>query len=92
MAILSGNKYDFSIEILQDDKWKTIDSGERSITAEAIVFMGESELEIDWTNIYGELPRGKYRIVKNFISQTQTENGTSYVSDRFYLAAEFILK
>ncbi len=87
LEIESGNAADFTIEVLQDDEWKTIEIGERNNTAEAIGFVGESELEISWINTYGKLPGGKYRIVKCFFPLT--EDGSYGVDDRFFLTAEF---
>lgn len=90
IEIDSGNEYDFSIEVLKNGKWKTINVGNRDNNADALVFLGESELVIDWSNIYGELPSGDYRIVKSFFPWT--EDGTYGINDEFYLTAEFSIK
>lgn len=90
IEIDSGNEYDFSIEVLDDGKWKTIETGERDNTAEAYIFTGERELVLDWKNIYGALPEGHYRIVKYFFPWT--EDGTYGIDDQFCLTAEFSIE
>lgn len=90
IEIDSGNEYDFSIEVLDKGKWKAIETDERDNTAEALIFTGESELVLDWKNIYGALPKGHYRIVKSFFPWT--ENGIYGIDDQFYLTAEFSIE
>ena len=83
----SGNAYDFAIEVQKDGTWYSIETEERSNTAEALVFLGERELAIDWSGIYGALPKGNYRLVKYFFPWS--EDGAYGIGDGFYLAAEF---
>lgn len=87
LEIKSGNEYDFAIEVLDKETWHVIETGERANTAEAFVFKGERTLDIDWSNIYGPLPSGHYRIVKYFFPWT--EDGSYGIKDGFYLTAEF---
>lgn len=87
IEIDSGNEYDFSLEVWDDGKWYTIKSPVLENTTEALVFVGERNLDIEWSNIYGKLPNGKYRIVKYFCPWT--EDGFYTYEDGFYLAAEF---
>ena len=82
IEILSGNEFDFLLEVYQQGKWFTINTKERENTAEALGFMGERELEISWENIYGLLPTGHYRIVKYFFPYSGYKDG-------FYLTSEF---
>lgn len=81
------NKNDFAIEVLDNGTWYTIEKGNRVNTAEAYTFVGERNLDIVWYSIYGELPKGHYRVVKYFFPWT--EDGTYGVDDGFYLTAEF---
>jgi len=45
-----------------------------------------SELSIDWEWLYGELPTGRYLIVKEFINHRSPGD-----NDQYYLACEFTL-
>ena len=45
--------------------------------------------DLDWSELYGELPEGQYRIVKIIKLRTRTEATTTYNSHRVY--AEFTL-
>ena len=46
---------------------------------------GESEnLEFNWTESYGKLAKGEYRIIKSFTVQSD-------IPERFYVAAEFTI-
>lgn len=87
LEIDSGNEHDFAIEVLDDGTWYTIKTGDRNNTAEAYGFSGEQTLELEWSNVYGALPAGHYRIVKYFFPWTA--DGTYGVKDGFYLTAEF---
>lgn len=87
IEIHSGNENDFAIEVLDNGKWYTIDVGSRENTAEAYIFEDERDLDISWSNTYGALPNGHYRIVKYFFPWT--EDGTYGIKDGFYLTAEF---
>ena len=46
---------------------------------------GESKnLEFNWTDSYGKLAKGEYRIIKSFTVQSD-------IPERFYVAAEFTI-
>ena len=51
-----------------------------------MVFHGQQLLQIDVSSIYGDLPAGHYRILKNFWPENQDE------MNKFYLSAEFDVK
>ena len=87
IEIDSGNAYDFAIESQQNGKWYSIKTEERTNTAEAWTFEGTRDVEINWSQIYGTLPNGHYRIVKYF--SPWAEDGTYGFDDSFYLTAEF---
>lgn len=78
--IYSGNEADFAIETLQDDGWHSIETKVRDNTSEALIFDGERELAIDWSDIYGALPKGQYRFLKYFFPDD---------GDGFFLADTF---
>lgn len=87
IEINSGNESDFAIEVLDNGDWYTIEVGAWSNTAEAYIFEGERDLDINWSNIYGSLPEGHYRIVKHFYPWAA--DGTYGIKDGFHLTAEF---
>lgn len=79
------------------DRWYRIDKEENgewkeaqtinenySFTAEAYLTNGNSEVEIpiDWTDLYGTLENGKYRIVKRVFNNLNKEE---------YVSVEFII-
>lgn len=82
--MISGNTHDFLIEARREGKWKEIDRGEWSNTAEAAGYTGTGEFELDWSRMYGKLPAGDYRILKCFWFDDIDEN--------FILGAEFTIK
>ncbi len=62
---------DFSVELLGDKKWYKIQplSEYLMFPATGWFFNNDNpngEQEMDWSKMYGELPAGTYRIVKNF--------------------------
>lgn len=65
---------EYSIQLYKDNSWYDIDAGAVDWTGELFtVSAGDQyEAEIDWTAIYGELPVGKYRIVKKYSQLEQT--------------------
>ncbi len=58
---------DYFIQIMEKDVWRDIDV-KMDWTLELIYVEPEQEYEeeIEWTSFYGELPPGKYRIVKEY--------------------------
>lgn len=66
--INGGINYDFSIEKKEDDKWSPVkEIGDRTTDTETYIFQGERDLNINWSEIYGSLSAGEYRVVKFFI-------------------------
>jgi hypothetical protein len=85
-GIESSNMNDFWVEEYRDGKWQVIVVEEKDNTAEARVFNGQQLLQIDVSSVYGELPKGHYRILKWFTTRKPNEIGT------FYLSTEFDIK
>lgn len=76
----------FRIDKEENGEWKeaqTINDN-YSFTAEAYLTNGNSEVEIpiDWTDLYGTLENGKYRIVKRAFNNLNREE---------YVSVEFII-
>ena len=65
---------EYSIQLYKDDSWYDIDAGAVDWTGELFtVTAGDQyEAESNWATIYGELPAGKYRIVKEYSQLEQT--------------------
>lgn len=56
---------DYEIEMYQDGGWQSFDVDAAWIEiAVALPANNNNEEAIDWANIYGELPKGKYRLIK----------------------------
>ena len=82
--IESGNQYDFAIEAFRNDKWQSIEIGERVNTADACsYYKGEHLIQFGISEIYGELPNGHYRLVKCFWPENEG------LDAKFYLSVEF---
>lgn len=71
----NSNTYDFvygadyGIETYKDEQWQDLPAINDHIVhtiAYTIHPNSSKDFEIDWHYIYGELPKGNYRIVKNF--------------------------
>ncbi|MBR2896231.1 MAG: hypothetical protein IKC03_11345 [Oscillospiraceae bacterium] len=89
--IYGGIADDFIIEKLEIDRWFPIEEiTERSNNTEVFIFSGERDLTINWSELYGSLSEGEYRVVKSFFPCT--EDGTYTSEDTFYLTAEFCIK
>ena len=74
----------FRIDKEENGEWKETETinDNYSFTAEAYLTNGNSEVEIpiDWTDLYGTLENGKYRIVKRAFNNLNREE---YVSVEF---------
>ena len=74
----------FRIDKEENGEWKEAETinDNYSFTAEAYLTNGNSEVEIpiDWTDLYGTLENGKYRIVKRAFNNLNREE---YVSVEF---------
>lgn len=89
--INGGINYDFSIEKKEADKWSPVkEIGDRTTDTETYIFQGERDLNINWSEIYGSLSAGEYRVVKFFYPST--EDGSYGTDDGFYLFAEFSIE
>lgn len=66
-----GSKY--LIQICKNDSWYDINIGSSDWTAELCILEPNHEYStaIDWTSIYGELPAGTYRFVKEYTQAQQ---------------------
>ena len=76
----------FRIDKEENGEWKEAETinDNYSFTAEAYLTNGNSEVEIqiDWTDLYGTLENGKYRIVKRVFNNLNREE---------YVSVEFII-
>ena len=83
--IESGIKYDFTVQLKGENGWETL-SGEWAVNSEAVIIKPDKsfDAEIDWTDFYGELNEGTYRLVKCFSVETEPE-----WYENFCVAAEF---
>ena len=82
--IESGNQYDFAIEAFRNDKWQSIEIGERVNTADACsYYKGDHLIQFGVSEIYGKLPSGHYRLVKCFWPENEG------LDAKFYLSVEF---
>lgn len=97
LEITSINKNDciygdeYSLEAYKDKQWYLLnDIVDGRLAWDAIgypVYNGEtSEFSVDWTNIYGELGEGDYRIVKPILDFRGADD-----FDQYYLATEFTI-
>ena len=59
---------EYCLQLRQDGDWYDLDVGPLDWMAELIVLRKDQEASFDlnWTNIYGELPAGEYRLVKQY--------------------------
>ena len=84
-----GDWYD--IQVQQDGNWYSmpliIDNAAYHGIAYSVQDQTTSVWEVNWSYFYGELPAGKYRIVKDIIDLREPGDYTKY-----YLAAEFEIK
>lgn len=76
----------FRIDKEENGEWKETETinDNYSFTAEGYLTNGNSEVEIpiDWTDLYGTLENGKYRIVKRVFNNLNKEE---------YVSVEFII-
>ncbi len=81
-----GDWYD--IQIQQDEEWYSlpliIDNAGYHDIAYPVQDQTTSVWEVNWSYFYGELPEGKYRIIKDILDIREPGDYTKY-----YLAAEF---
>ncbi len=88
--IESGNERDFKLQIQRGGKWyslqRLVPLPDEQEHAYGYVQHSPVTLHLDWSQAYGELESGKYRIVKRFFEYCG-EGAKAY----FFLAAEFEL-
>ncbi len=82
-----GSKGDYLLQIEQMGSWYDLERADLSFSAEAYLYKPGVPVreDLDWSGIYGELPRGHYRIIKRF-REALGEPGHFRT---WYLAAEF---
>jgi len=84
---------DFYIEKVVDGHWEEIETTGENYGFNAIAYYkdenGLLEMHQNWEHIYGSLPKGRYRIVKNvfFDSDIPVDK-----EDIFYISEEFIIE
>ena len=89
--IYGGIADDFLIEKLENDKWSPLEeTRDRTNNTETYIFQGNRELNIYWSEIYGSLAPGTYRISKCFY--TYPVDTTHSSNEGFILTAEFIIE
>ena len=89
--IYGGIADDFLVEKLEKNEWSPlVEIGYRSNNTETYIFQGNRELNVYWSEIYGSLTPGTYRISKCFYLDTVDNTGSS--NDGFYLTSEFTIK
>lgn len=89
--ICGGIEDDYSIETKENEEWSPLEEiSERTTDTEKYIFQGERNLTIHWTEIYGTLPTGEYRIVKYFVPCS--EDGQYHSDDGFFLTADFSIE
>ncbi|MEL7672052.1 immunoglobulin-like domain-containing protein [Methanobacterium sp.] len=87
----SGNVADYKLQVERDSKWYWLkEDGSYSITAEIYFYTLDVPVinDLNWTDRYGTLSKGRYRIIKEF---SEYNSKTGY-STFFMLAAEFNLE
>lgn len=83
----------YGLEVLRDGKWVAVDllpmDYELAWTSEAWIIPGdeETEWEVDWTRLYGELPVGNYRIGKSIMDFRGTGD---YDTNTYYAAFDIV--
>jgi len=87
----SGNMRDYELQVKKDGEWYRVEQkGEFANTMEAMIFTHGQELThtFVFTERYGELEAGQYRVVKNYWA-TATEDREA---GAFYLDCEFTVE
>ena len=87
VGIIGGVADDYHLEYSSNGKWYRVNylSGGHAVVSLGVWYSrGQHEMTIDWSMVYGELPPGQYRIMKDYRASAQ--GGTS---EEFWLAAEF---
>ena len=87
----SGNMRDYTLEAEKNGEWFEVEQkGEFANTMELMIFAPGDELShtFDFSERYGTLAPGKYRVVKSWwANATETEDAAE-----FYLSCEFVVE
>lgn len=84
--VIYGNPYE--IEIKKDGKWHKIQVMiDFTLPAYYLKSKETKEIELNWENGYGKLPKGDYRIIKSIDIEKEEE-----IFETFYISAEFTIK
>ena len=87
----SGNMRDYRLDVMRDGEWYEVKQiGEYANTMELMLFTPGQTLThtFEFTDRYGKLPSGEYRVVKSFwANATETEE-----AHEFYLICEFTVE
>ncbi len=63
---------EYFLEVLDDGQWKTVPHINENIAWDSMAYIirpdAYNECEINWKNIYGDLPAGTYRISKKIMN------------------------
>lgn len=87
----SGNMRDYSLEAEKNGEWYTVNQvGELANTMELMIFAPGETLThtFEFKERYGNLPSGKYRVVKSFWAN-KTETADAH---EFHLVCEFTVE
>ncbi len=86
---------DFQVEALQEGQWRVLeptveiepifDGMDRSLNTTFL--LGENYYRLDWSNLYGQLPPGSYRISREYTLFSQSTPSLQTVSQEFTIAA-----
>ncbi len=63
-----GGTCEYKVEKFKNKKWKKLYKKENCISTSQYSYVDENgilEISLDWTETYGKLEKGKYRIIKN---------------------------
>lgn len=75
----------YAVEVLLEDGWHIIESEVISSLIPYSLLAGEKhEFNCDWSSRYGQLPTGKYRLVREILPQNFQEN-----KDWYWVSCEF---
>ena len=87
----SGNMRDYRLDVMRDGEWYEVKQiGEYANTMELMLFAPEQTLThtFEFSNRYGKLPKGEYRVVKSFWANA-TEKAEAH---EFNLICEFTVE
>ena len=82
---------EYIIEKYEDNEWIRLEEKEGLYSADSAIHRvnedGILKLNYNWKNRYGELEKGKYRIINTFTSKTSL----GFEDNKIYIATEFII-